>query len=102
MDLGVVEGRTGTNGYRYCCWKGHRLEQLDPSSIGRGLEGLDPEDVVGRDVDWIWSLLTDGLEGTLLMEGTLDPDAVAGKGLEGTSIGRVGRDVDWKGCCCFC
>ena len=27
----------------------------------------------------------------------LDPDVVAGRGLEGTSIGRVGRGVNWNG-----
>ena len=31
------------------------------------------------------------------LEGTLDPNVVAGRGLEGTSIGRIGRDVDKKG-----
>ena len=50
------------------------LEELEGTLIGR----------VGRDVDWIWTSLMEGLEGTLLMEGMLDSDFVDG---------RVGRDV---------
>ena len=50
------------------------MEGLDPNVVDGGLEGtLDP------DVDW------KGWKGRRL------------EGLEGTSIGRVGRDVDWKG-----
>ena len=66
---------------------------------------------VGRDVDWIQTLL---LEGTLdptsigrdvdwkgWKRRQLDPDVVAGRGLNPTSIGRglegLDLDADWKG-----
>ena len=63
------------------------MEGFDPTSIGRGLEGLDPDVVAGR--GWIQ---------TLLMEGS-DPDCnwiqkLLLEGLEGTSIGR-----DVERCC---
>ena len=61
-------------------------------SIGRGVDW--------KDVDqkgWIWTSL---LEGDRICR-QLDPDVVAGRGLEATSIerleGTLDPDVDWKG-----
>ena len=48
------------------------MEGLEATSVGRGLEAMS-------------------------VRRGLDPDVVDGRGLEGMSIGRVGRDVDWKG-----
>ena len=61
---------------------------LDPTSIGRGLEGLDPN------VDWIPTLLLEGVWMRRRLEG----------GWIRTSIGsgrccwkEIGSDVDWRG-----
>ena len=94
LDPDVVAGRVGKTLIgrecgcwkiipgRQCCWtlllivpvdrKEHRSEE-DTSSIGKD---VDP------DVDW------KGWKGR-----QLDPDVVAGRGLDPSSIGR---DVDWK------
>ena len=59
---------------------------LDLTSIGRGLEGLDPDIVVGRTesvVNWKgWK------------RHQLDPDVVAGRGLDPISIGRGLKRLD--------
>ena len=71
------------------------------------MEGLDPDVVDGRDVDWIQTLLLEGLEGKSIgreLKGS-DPDFVDErdvnwKGWKGQRLdpyvvaGRVGRDVD--------
>ena len=84
LDSNVVDGRVGRDTrFGRCCWKVWKGRcQLE------GLERMPDSDVVagrfGRDVvNWkgcrIWTLLLEGLEGTL-------------------SIGRVGRGVvNWKG-----
>ena len=63
--------------------------------VGRQLEGLDPNVVAGRDVDWkgwIRTLIGRGLDPDVDRKDWkgLDLDVVDG-GLDG-----VGRDVDWK------
>ena len=80
---------------RYCCWL-FRKNCWKWINSGRRLEVLDPDVVDGRDVwfDVNWK----GLIRTLLLEGTFDPDVVAVRGLEATSIGRVGSGCHcWKG-----
>ena len=84
---------------------------------GRQLEGLDLDDADGMDVNWkgwIGTLLMEGASigrvgrdvdwiRTLLLEGTLDPDVVDGRVGSDVGSGRccwkgIGRDVNWKGC----
>ena len=47
------------------------------------------EGLVGRNVNWKVRWIQ-----TLLLEGTLDPDVVAGRGLEAASIGRGSKGLD--------
>ena len=60
---------------------------------------FDPDVVdgrIGRDVDWIRTLLMEGLE-------EMDIDVVAGRDVDWkdlSSIGRVGSVVNWKGWIC--
>ena len=69
---------------------------LERTSIGRRLEGLDPE---GDWKDWIWTFAVWGLEGMSIGRGCSCWKIIRMKLLEvdriRTSIGRVGRDGDW-------
>ena len=105
LNPGVVAGRVGRDnnwkkiGSRRRCWKGWK---------GRQLEGLDLDVVDRRDYSWKrWKGRQ--LEGewkgwirTLLMEGTLDPDIVAGGTLLIFPIDVVAVDCSNQSFCCCC
>ena len=96
-DPYVVDGRVGraVDWKGRCCWKDWKERQL---------EGLDPYVVDGRIESghccwkgWIRHQLEGdwkGLIRALLLEGTMDPDVVAGRDVDRKGMQLL--DVDWK------